>query len=57
MAAKVIKVALTKVKETKGTHVYGQEPGELPVLGHVYVAKQTFGENPPARITVSIKAE
>ena len=57
MAAKVIKVELVKVKDTKSTFAYEEGPGETPVLGRVYVAKHALGQNPPEKIKVSIKPE
>jgi hypothetical protein len=53
-----IEVILTLGKETKGTYVYEEEPGEgkPPVLKTQYLQKWALGSNPPTKIKVTIEA-
>ena len=53
-----IEVILVKGKETKGTYVYEEEPGEgkPPVLKSQYIQRWALGSNPPAKIKVTIEA-
>ena len=53
-----IEVILVKGKETKGTYVFEEEPGEgkPPVLKTQYIQKWALGSNPPERIKVTIES-
>ena len=54
-----IEIILTKGKETKGTYVYEEEPGEggkPPILKSQYIQKWALDSNPPDKIKVTIEA-
>lgn len=53
-------VVMTHAKTTKGTHQFQEVPpadGSRPIIGSMYITKAQAGDNPPARIKVSVKVE
>ena len=51
---KQIKLELNKIKETKGTFVYGSDKEDAPIPS-VYIKKAAFPDGAPAKIKLTIE--
>jgi hypothetical protein len=53
-----LQVLMTLSRETKGTYVYEEEPGEggkPPIIKTQYIQKSALGSNPPKKLRLTVE--
>jgi hypothetical protein len=53
-----LQVLMTLSRETKGTYVYEEEPGEggkPPIIKTQYIQKWALGSNPPKKLRLTVE--
>lgn len=53
-----IEVVMVLARETKGTYVYEEEPGEggkPPAIKTQYIQKWAMGSNPPKKVKLTVE--